>query len=580
MARAACTSAMMHYIKRLIKKYTGKKSGFSTNPIGSLAAQMLQLWANSFDPRYLPHFSEAYRRLLQKGLRFPAPADGFKEQITYRPVKSTTSSSGSSSSSRSKSVMTSGHAPQSSSSSSKNGDRAIPSNVRNALDSIGEFLGFVFSITEDPNAPLPEDLLKPSMKSLGEHAAKIAELIDSNIGNEDVVRRLLEVNDQLDAASKRLQGHRNVIDAESSDDDSSSDEEDYRRSKKGNDKSRSAPNIAQASDSVISQSRKSSKSKTRSSSTTKPQQTTSSSTNDLFLLFDPAAPVATPASPSNTSITSPSTQPNNNGAPYDAFDFSLSTSAFDFSSSSSAFAPAGTWAPFEAPQPYNAFSASGSAVSSPPPAQHNNHNSPFAANGTFTSSYDSLPARTASNASVSSTTAPYSPSTPTHAQPALDAFNPFALSSPQSPAQTPSSSFYSNGHSTASQGTPTQNGFHTNAQHAQNPSSTSTPPPNSQSTQRLANTFGKYWSNPETAPAATTASPQQQGSTLSLGGGISPQMATQPNDYFAPRPDAQNYASSTNIYATHSGPQHPVVATQVPPPKPVTTTSSDFNPFL
>lgn len=525
MARAACNHTMMHYMKRLIKKHLGKKAGFGpTNPVGGLAAQMLQLWATSFDPRFLPTFAEAYRRLLSKGIHFPAPGEGFKEQIVYRstPVKSAPS--------KPKNLTTS--AP---SSGSKSSSLGLPAPVVAALDSIGEFLGFVFSITEDPNAPIPEDLLKPSVKSLEDHLKKVAELVDSNIGNEEAVRRLLEVNDQLDAAAKRLNGHRNIIDAD--DDDSSSDSEDVVVKKhKSSSKSKSAPNVAD----VITPTRK--KPKTRHSSVNK-ASTTSASTNDLLIFGEPHQPTATTSA-----------------APAATFD------AFDFSHSGSAFAPSSNtgWASFD-PAPAPAATTPNGNLGAPTRATSTPQMSPAfngdASNGPF----GGFDFRMAPPVAYSSP-APYSPTSTTSVappphQPSSNLFNPFSFeTSPASaPAYTPAyapapaavhspvSAMNANAYA------PPSNGYAVTTSYT---SPVSSPPPaNSQSSQRAATTFGKYWANPETAPAPNSPSASNAGPFSPVSPGS--------NGYASPvSPTSTNYSNPPMAYN----------------PAPVPATSN--NPFL
>lgn len=502
-----------------------------SNPVGGLAAQMLQLWATSFDPRYLPHYAEAYRRLLSKGIRFPAPGDGFKEQIVYRSHTSKPSSTSS----------TSHHTkPKSASVSSPSRSSSIPSSVVTALDSIGEFLGFVFSITEDPNAPIPEDLLKPSIKSLEEHLKKIAELVDANIGNEDAVRRLLEVNDQLDAAAKRLNGHRNIIDAEDDDSsDSDSDDVQYKRSKaKNNSKSKSAPNVAEAA-STISPSKKTSKRKSRPDSVSK-SSATSASTSDLMSFGAPLSPSSSSTAPAAT---------------FDAFDFSHSSSAFNFSHSSSAFAPSSGatagWAAFDEPSKGQNTNNNAFAPHQYAPSPQMNAGFNGDANG---SAFDY---RMAPPTSYSQ---PIQPSSSGNAN---NSFNPFSFETAPAPAstaaahqpaaampQTPAFAMFGSSSSVSSNPAPTS------------PQATSPPPTTHQSTQRVANTFGKYWSNPETVPAPS-----------------SPPAATHSSGPFA-----SGSSNGMNMFASPASPTSSNNGYGSPAtnynPAPIPATSTSNNPFL
>lgn len=524
---------MMHYMKRLIKKYMGKKAGYGmSNPVGGLAAQMVQLWATSFDPRHLPHYSEAYRRLLTKGIRFPTPGDGFKEQIVYRshPPKM-------SSSSKPKPHTSTTTSP------SRGSSNALPSSVVSTLDTIGEFLGFVFSITEDPNAPLPEDLLKPSMQSLEEHSRKVAELVDANIGNEEAVRRLLEVNDQLDAASKRLNGHRNIIDAEDDDSSSSESDEHYKKSKAKSSKSKSAPNVADAAVTTKK------KPKTRHSSVTKTSTVTSASTNDL-LSFD--APT-----PSSVHTTTPA-------ATFDAF---------DFTHTSSAFAPASNagWASFEvapgtnnAPNKQNDFVAR--APSSPHMTPGYNGN---ASNGSLFGGFDyrMTPPSSYTAAAPATTSAPVS-------QPP-NSFNPFSVDTSPPVSAAPYATTYAAPYSppvshaapAVVNAVPANNNFAPFANTTVPSTSTasysspvsSPPPTNTQASQRVAGTFGKYWANPETAPAPST-----------------PTTSYNYTDPFSPAP-----VSPSNVFASPASPNGSGYASSpVLTYKPAPVPASSNNPFL
>lgn len=536
MARAACSHSMMHYMKRLIKKYMGKKAGYGmTNPVGGLAAQMLQLWATSFDPRHLPYYGEAYRRLLSKGIRFPTPGDGFKEQIVYRahPPKSTSSSKPKLSTSNPTSP-------------SRSNSGALPSSVISTLDTIGEFLGFVFSITEDPNVPLPEDLLKPSMQSLEEHSKKVAELVDANIGNEEAVRRLLEVNDQLDAASKRLNGHRNIIDAEDDDDSSSESDEHYKKSKAKSSKSKSAPNVA---DAAVSSKKKP---KVRHSSVTKTSSVTSSSTNDL-LVFDAPAP---------TSV--------HHSTPATTFD------AFDFTHTGSAFAPASNagWASFEVTPGTNNAASNGqndfAARSSSTPHMMPAYNGAPAYNGNASngSLFGGFDYRMSPPTSYTSPApAPTTSAAPQAVQPP-NAFNPFSFDLSPSVSTAPAAHAPAVVHTTAPANNNTINNFapftpqntaHTSAAAYSSPVS-SPPPSNTQASQRVAGTFGKYWANPETAPAPSTPT----SSTYNYADPFNPAPTSPSNVYSSPAsPNGSGYAGS------------PVMAYK---PAPVPATSN--NPFL
>jgi hypothetical protein len=470
---------MMHEMKRLIKKYWGKKSGVgSASPIGSLAVQMLQLWTNSFSPRTYPHFSQAYYRLLEKGIRFPPPTDENAQPIQPDvPVVVKASKDH---------IFTS---------PSRVSNAAIPRNVSSTLDAAGESLNLLFSITEDPNAPVPEDLLNPIMTQLRAHSDKIVELINANMDNENAVRRLLEVNDQIETALKRVSMHHNVVeDSDSDDSDSSTPTPESARSdsvpnksksstgiSKSN-KSASAPNVAAMLSSPSNQKLASAAMPAPSSSSGGKKRTSRKSrtsaapqpTNAVFDFFGSPTPQVSTSTP-NTSSTI-------------AFD------AFDFGHTGSAFAPSATqstsndWANFGPSHPAQspvAFVSTSSHTLFHGAALGDAFGTAAPTNG---SAFASQPFPAFSSTSFPSNPAVASqPLSPTISSQAStngsynsttnnDTFNPFAL--PSNQVSTGSQTLL-----------------------ATNPS----PIQPSSTTERLASTFGKYWTttNP---PAPTSAS--------------------------------------------------------------------------
>jgi len=457
---AVCNRRMMREMKRLITKYWGKKSGFGTaNPIGSLAVQMLQLWTNSFSPRTYPDFSQAYYRLLEKGIHFPPPTEENKSPISGSAVVTKVNP---------KAIMDATARPS---------NTPIPRSVSITLDSVGESLSLLFSLTEDPTAPVPEDLLKPICDQLRTHSDKIVEHINANLGNENAVRRLLEVNDQIETALKRVSMHKNVVeeDSDSTSDESDSppattasfsndffDEAPTRKSIKS--KSASAPNVADLITSPSSSSKPSlgATKKKKSSKKLKRSQTTAPpATSDLADFFAPPRPTGA-SHPVSTSSTT-------------EFD------AFDFTHSNSAFAPNGTtqnWADFGSSSAY-AYPTLSQSLGSPPMHHHTSH-----AHSAFSpASPSALPEMS---------TSPFTTQT--------NAFEPFT---------------HTNGHQASPWSSPvaqapTVNGGNLGPNPFGVPSHEEKKPIGSPSanSERLAATFGKYWTGGTPAsPVSTSLGP-------------------------------------------------------------------------
>jgi len=538
---AVCSKSMMHEMKRLIKKYWGRKGSFeSTSPIGNLAALMLQHWTNTLPRRTYPHYGEAYFRLCEKGIHFPSPTSGHSEPISEVPKHPNLK-------------------PKESPSQKTSSSSHIPKNVLETLDATGESLGLLFSITEDPNAPIPEDLLNPIVETLKQQSKTIADLINANMENENAVRRLLEVNDQIDAALKRIKHHKNILD-DDSDTDSDAAETMTASSKSKSTKSRSS-STAGASASR-SPARTDSTSKTRSASAAafshsnylppgaSPKSSLSNAAQLALLDFlgPSAAPVQQKYAPPSASTSSTAK------GSFDAFDFNSSFSAFapmsgasngfgSGSNGSSSVAVSDQWATFpgQSPQSFSPTSPpSSSTALAPnsllPGAQHGSNGSALA-NGNGATPFDPFFSPKPPHSAVGPSFPFSSPSTfpadafapPTPATQANNASTSLFQVSPsmvqlhqQSPPIMTNPSPVS---SAAAPNSPAFNPFDTpsaprqttapNSQHTASFPSPDPTSPLSPNNARLANTFGKFWagdsnsssSAPQPAPTGTLSRP-------------------------------------------------------------------------